>query len=310
MPSFGSEILFSESLLEDRFHNQHIMTTILIKIHFIASTFKAAVEWSSYFPQALDSHHPKKLLTMKLFNTTTLEKINITSSTETESSSSFFFILAAVYSLTGFLTLIQLARIRFQMHINQWTMQKGFQLLNVLICVLRAASLFAYGPLHDSTRDGLLTVATDFTSLLFFTTYSMLILFWADIVHTAIESRSPFSPWTIFVFLNFVGYITAAIFWSLCVFPKAIYIGRHGSSTLIITMDLIAVLGFLYYGGKLLKLLQSATIQSITLLNKVCSKAKSLFEDKMADSRSVDRGLHLCCGILDKGHCSDINSEH
>lgn len=183
----------------------------------------------------------------------------------------FPYFVAPLYAIMGLITLIQLARIHFQMQISRWTMQKGFQSLNVVICVFRAATLFAYDPLHDSAGNGVTTLVIDFTSLLFFSTYTLLVLFWADIVHVAMDSKQYCSPLTVFVVVNVGGYVSAALFWSLCADDVTLTVGRRASAILIAVLDVLAAFAFGRYGQKLLKLLNFSSIRTAVLINKVGS---------------------------------------
>jgi len=148
-------------------------------------------------------------------------------------------------------------------------MQKGFQSLNVVICIFRAASLFAYEPLHDSSGEDVAPVVIDFTSLLFFSTYTLLVFFWADIVHLAMERKSSCSPLTRLVVVNVGGYVSAALFWSLCAYDETLTAGRRASAILIAVLDLLAALAFGYYGNKLLKLLTFSSSRTAVLVNKI-----------------------------------------
>ena len=180
------------------------------------------------------------------------------------------YILASLYSIMGLVTLIQLARIHFLVHISQWTMQKGFQTLNVVICLFRAVSLFACEPMHRQPETaGIATFVVDFTSLLFFSTYTLLVLFWAEIVHVEMDVQWQCSLQTIFVVINVAGYVTGALLWSLCAYDETLHVGRRASALLLATLDIVAMAAFAYYGGKLLTLLKHSPIRSATLMNKV-----------------------------------------
>ena len=180
------------------------------------------------------------------------------------------YILASLYTVMGLITLIQLARIHFLVHISQWTMQKGFQTLNVVICLFRAVSLFACEPMHrQSETAGMATFVVDFTSLLFFSTYTLLVLFWAEIVHVEMDIQWQCSLQTIFVVINVAGYVSGALLWSLCAYDETLHVGRRASAFLLATLDILATIAFGYYGGQLLSLLKNSPVRSPTLMNKV-----------------------------------------
>ena len=100
-------------------------------------------------------------------------------------SASAFSLLAASYSLLGAVAAVQLYRIHARVPEFGWTTQKVFHALNAAVCLLRAAG-FALHPYLESRAPAALAEAVfDAPGLLFFTTYTLLVLFWAEIYHQA-----------------------------------------------------------------------------------------------------------------------------
>ena len=98
---------------------------------------------------------------------------------------SAFALLAAAYSLLGAVAAVQLYRIHARVPEFGWTTQKVFHALNAAVCLLRAAG-FALHPWLEARAPAAVAEAVfDAPGLLFFTTYTLLVLFWAEIYHQA-----------------------------------------------------------------------------------------------------------------------------
>eukprot|EP00803_Ostreobium_quekettii_P005968 evm.model.scf_1924.1 EVM.evm.TU.scf_1924.1 scf_1924:5541-7136(-) len=102
----------------------------------------------------------------------------------------YWYYLALAYGIIAFVAATQLIRIQQRVPDYGWTTQKVFHLLNFLFCVLRAVS-FALYTLLDELNDSNVhqavakLVVFDLPGLLFFTTFTLLVLFWAEIYHQA-----------------------------------------------------------------------------------------------------------------------------
>lgn len=98
---------------------------------------------------------------------------------------SAFSLLAAAYSLLGAVAAVQLYRIHARVPEFGWTTQKVFHALNAAVCFLRALG-FAFHPYLETEAPAAVAEAVfDAPGLLFFTTYTLLVLFWAEIYHQA-----------------------------------------------------------------------------------------------------------------------------
>ncbi|KAG6759437.1 hypothetical protein POTOM_035915 [Populus tomentosa] len=96
-----------------------------------------------------------------------------------------FHVLAALYGLVAAVALIQLIRIQLRVPEYGWTTQKVFHFLNFLVNAVRCL-LFVFRRNIESIHPPILQhILLDFPSLAFFTTYALLVLFWAEIYYQA-----------------------------------------------------------------------------------------------------------------------------
>ncbi|KAJ6849325.1 tobamovirus multiplication protein 1 [Iris pallida] len=101
-----------------------------------------------------------------------------------------FFSLAAASALVSAIALIQLIRIQLRVPEYGWTTQKVFHLMNFLVNGVRAVE-FAFHAQVFLFRPKVYTlVLLDLPGLLFFSTYTLLVLFWAEIYRQAGKKSS------------------------------------------------------------------------------------------------------------------------
>ncbi|XP_056171780.1 tobamovirus multiplication protein 1-like isoform X2 [Syzygium oleosum] len=147
-----------------------------------------------------------------------------------------FYSLCAAYALVASVALIQLVRIELRVPEYGWTTQKVFHLMNFVVNGVRAL-VFAFHKQVFVLHPKVLTlVLLDLPGLLFFSTYTLLVLFWAEIYHQVciwiylwIDDNSV---------VEFIGKIFIAV------------------------ISIIAALGFLLYGGRLFSMLRRFPIES------------------------------------------------
>ncbi|KAF5731935.1 putative virion binding protein [Tripterygium wilfordii] len=96
-----------------------------------------------------------------------------------------FYFLCACYALLSFVALVQLIRIQLRVPEYGWTTQKVFHLMNFLVNGLRAVLFGLYKSVFHIKPKTLEIVILDLPGLLFFSTYTLLVLFWAEIYHQA-----------------------------------------------------------------------------------------------------------------------------
>lgn len=185
------------------------------------------------------------------------------------------YILAVLYLSLGATALVQLIRIQLRLPEYGWTTQKVFHLLNVMCLFARGALFFIFPDkwlvniADPPTRPLFYYVAFLLPGQIYFTTYTLLILFWAEIYHQArslpLKHLRP-----AFFACNAVVYIL----------PLAISVAQtreaasaahddHTRSVLKCAMTgvmclvwLSAAAGFVFYGGRLFVMLRRFPLES------------------------------------------------
>ncbi|GMH44374.1 hypothetical protein BSKO_12308 [Bryopsis sp. KO-2023] len=218
-----------------------------------------------------------------------------------------WYIFGGAYGILALATLVQLIRIQRRLSEFGWTMQKTFHVFNLFVCSLRCISLCLWNNVESSNAEILEVLLFDVPSLLFFTTYTLLVLFWAEIVHAAKPRAIP--PRVAYGVLNVVAYCVAAIFWILCAVPKTGDIGKILDSILQICLNIGATVAFLVYGHRLLSMLRDSPVQSrnvirskkimevalVTVLATLCFLGKAVLE---IISIATRKGLDYDGGFL------------
>lgn len=171
-----------------------------------------------------------------------------------------FLGLAIAYAVIAVIALVQLIRIELRVPEYGWTTQKVFHLLNFIVNGVRAAVFLFREDVQGLTPEILQHVLLDLPGILFFTTYTLLVLFWAEIYHQA-RSLPTDSLRPTFLITNAIIYFVQACIW--------VYLWATPSS-LVMTIakfffavvSLMAALGFLLYGGRLFLMLRRFPIES------------------------------------------------
>nr|KJB57718.1 hypothetical protein B456_009G177100 [Gossypium raimondii] len=147
-----------------------------------------------------------------------------------------FYTLCAAYALVSSVALIQLVRIELRVPEYGWTTQKVFHLMNFIVNGVRAIVFGFHRQVFVLYPKVLTYMLLDLPGLLFFSTYTLLVLFWAEIYHQVcvwvylwIDDNSV---------VDFIGKIFIAV------------------------VSFIAALGFLLYGGRLFFMLRRFPIES------------------------------------------------
>ncbi|WCJ20239.1 tobamovirus multiplication 1 [Euphorbia peplus] len=171
-----------------------------------------------------------------------------------------FYALSAAYGLVSAVALIQLIRIELRVPEYGWTTQKVFHLMNFIVNGVRAI-VFGFHSQVFLLHPKLLTwVLLDLPGLLFFSTYTLLVLFWAEIYH---QARSlPTDKLKIF----YISVNASVYFVQLCIW---VYLWIDDNSVVefigkifIAVVSIIAAVGFLLYGGRLFFMLRRFPIES------------------------------------------------
>ncbi|CAK9139132.1 unnamed protein product [Ilex paraguariensis] len=96
-----------------------------------------------------------------------------------------FHILAGLYGIVAVVALVQLIRIQLRVPEYGWTTQKVFHFLNFFINGVRSLVFIFRRDIQKLQPEILQHILLDMPSLLFFTTYALLVLFWAEIYYQA-----------------------------------------------------------------------------------------------------------------------------
>uniref|UniRef100_A0A7S0R8K2 THH1/TOM1/TOM3 domain-containing protein n=1 Tax=Chlamydomonas leiostraca TaxID=1034604 RepID=A0A7S0R8K2_9CHLO len=172
--------------------------------------------------------------------------------------------LAISYALIGVVALVQLVRIHLRVPEYGWTTQKVFHLLNMVVCFLRTG-IFVFRPQMEGLHPVLIKLMLlDLPGLVFFTTYTLLVLFWAEIYHQA-RSMPTGSLRPVFVGLNICVYGIQGGLWVLSSWSDDTQMQQLGyimSDIFLALVSVSAAVGFLLYGGRLFLMLQRFPIES------------------------------------------------
>lgn len=171
--------------------------------------------------------------------------------------------LAVAYGLLATVALVQIIRIQLRVPEYGWTTQKVFHLLNFLVSGLRA-TVFAFREPVDALSALPRTILLDLPGLLFFSTYTLLVLFWAEIYYQA-RSLPVSSLRPGFVGINIAVYSMQVVLWVACsvaTVPEHQQLAREVSGCFLALVSAAAAGGFLLYGGRLFLMLRRFPIES------------------------------------------------
>eukprot|EP00271_Cylindrocystis_brebissonii_P010163 TRINITY_DN26267_c0_g1_i1.p1 TRINITY_DN26267_c0_g1~~TRINITY_DN26267_c0_g1_i1.p1 ORF type:complete len:301 (-),score=38.73 TRINITY_DN26267_c0_g1_i1:610-1512(-) len=179
-----------------------------------------------------------------------------------DSQKLIFYSLAAAYAIIGLVALVQLIRIQQRVPEYIWTTQKVFHLLNFIVNAVRAVVFFFRSELQPHAPHVLVAVALDLPGILFFTTYTLLVLFWAEIYHQArglpTDNLRPS-----FLITNAAIYLIQFGIWGyMWLSPENFDFVDTLSKFFFAGVSLSAATGFLLYGGRLFLMLRRFPIES------------------------------------------------
>ncbi|CAN6323444.1 unnamed protein product [Urochloa humidicola] len=171
-----------------------------------------------------------------------------------------FFSLSAAYTLVSAVALIQLIRIQLRVPEIGWTTQKVFHLMNFIVNGVRAIVFGLHAHVFVLQTKVYTLVLLYLPGLLFFSTYTLLVLFWAEIYHQAKHLPTE-KLRTIYIAVNSIIYVIQVCIW--------VYLAINDnplmelvSKIFISAVSFIALLGFLIYGGRLFVMLRHFPIES------------------------------------------------
>ncbi|KAB2624074.1 TOM THREE-like protein 1 [Pyrus ussuriensis x Pyrus communis] len=171
-----------------------------------------------------------------------------------------FHALAILYGLVAIVALVQLIRIQLRVPEYGWTTQKVFHFLNFVVNGVRSAVFVFRRQVQKLHPEIVRHILLDMPSLAFFTTYALLVLFWAEIYYQArTVSTDGLRP--SFLTVNAVVYVIQIAMW-LILWWKPIPVLLTLSKMFFAGVSLFAALGFLLYGGRLFLMLQRFPVES------------------------------------------------
>ncbi|GMH15792.1 hypothetical protein Nepgr_017633 [Nepenthes gracilis] len=180
-----------------------------------------------------------------------------------------FYSLCALYAIVSAVALIQLIRIELRVPEYGWTTQKVFHLMNFIVNGVRAVVFGFHEKVFNLTPKVLILVLLDFPGLLFFSTYTLLVLFWAEIYHQCNKQARDFLPFSEIRVSHLFGSRrpnNCGEDQEVCIW---IYLWLDDNSVVefigrifIAGVSIVAALGFLVYGGRLFLMLRSFPIES------------------------------------------------
>ncbi|KAK8529758.1 hypothetical protein V6N13_102660 [Hibiscus sabdariffa] len=163
-----------------------------------------------------------------------------------------FYFLSASYALVSLVALVQLCRIQLRVPEYGWTTQKVFHLMNFIVNGLRAAVFGFYKSVFLVKSKALEMVLLDLPGLLFFSTYTLLVLFWAEIYHQA-RSLPVSKLRPAYYSINGLIYFAQACLW-ISVRLSDSNLTVEISKLFVSVISFFAALGFMIYGGSLFML--------------------------------------------------------
>ncbi|KOM26356.1 hypothetical protein LR48_Vigan252s006800 [Vigna angularis] len=178
-----------------------------------------------------------------------------------------FHLLAILYGIVAAVALVQLVRIQLRVPEYGWTTQKVFHFLNFLVNGVRCFVFVFRRDVQKLQPEIVQHILLDVPSLAFFTTYALLVLFWAEIYYQASStcgdaravSTDGLRP--SFYTINAVVYVIQIALW-LILWWKPISVLVILSKMFFAGVSLFAALGFLLYGGRLFLMLQRFPVES------------------------------------------------
>ncbi|KAJ3680388.1 hypothetical protein LUZ60_016666 [Juncus effusus] len=168
--------------------------------------------------------------------------------------------LSALYGLVGAVALTQLIRIEYRVPEFGWTTQKVFHLLNFLLNAVRSIIFALRRDVQQIKPEVFQHVLLDLPGLAFFTTYVLLVLFWAEIYY---QARAMPTDWLrpAFYTINAVIYFIQIALWFLLwwspIHPMLVLCKLFFAG-----VSMFGAFGFLLYGGRLFLMLQHFPVES------------------------------------------------
>ncbi|CAH1448311.1 unnamed protein product [Lactuca virosa] len=171
-----------------------------------------------------------------------------------------FFALSASYGLVSVIALIQLIRIELRVPEYGWTTQKVFHLMNFIVNGVRSIVFGFHLQVFALHPKVCIWMLLEVPGLLFFSTYTLLVLFWAEIYHQA-KSLPTDKLRIVYVSVNAGVYLIQGCLWIYLWLDDSSMV-RFLGKIFVAVVSLMASIGFLTYGGKLFVMLRKFPIES------------------------------------------------
>lgn len=212
-----------------------------------------------------------------------------------------FHILAALYGFVAAVALIQLVRIQLRVPEYGWTTQKVFHFLNFVVNGVRALVFVFRRDVQRLQPEIAQHILLDLPSLVFFTTYALLVLFWAEIYYQArAVSTDGLRP--SFLTINAVVYVIQIALWFIS-WWKPVRVVIILSKIFFAGVSLFAALGFLLYGGRLFLMLQRFPVESKGRRKKLQEVG---YVTTICFSCFLIRCIMVCLNVFDKAANLDV----
>ncbi|KAL9680771.1 hypothetical protein QQ045_012550 [Rhodiola kirilowii] len=212
-----------------------------------------------------------------------------------------FYALAVLYGLVAAVALVQLVRIQLRVPEYGWTTQKVFHFLNFLVNGVRSVVFVFRRTIQYFHPEILQHILLDVPSLAFFSTYALLVLFWAEIYYQA-RAVSTDGLRRNFFFINAAVYVVQAILW-LIMWWKPVSVVVIISKMFFAAVSLFAALGFLLYGGRLFLMLQRFPVESKGRRKKLQEVG---YVTTICFSCFLARCIMMCFNAFDKAADLDV----
>ncbi|MFS7979203.1 hypothetical protein Hanom_Chr10g00924671 [Helianthus anomalus] len=171
-----------------------------------------------------------------------------------------FYALCAGYALVSLIALVQLVRIQMRVPEYGWTTQKVFHLMNFVVNGLRAIQFGFYWKVFHIEPKVIDMILLDLPGLLFFSTYTLLVLFWAEIYHQA-RSLPTDKLRPAYFIINGIVYFIQICIWIYMRFNNTAA-AVELAELFFSLISLAAAVGFMVYGGRLFVMLRRFPIES------------------------------------------------
>jgi hypothetical protein len=119
-----------------------------------------------------------------------------------------FHVLAVLYGIVSLVAVIQLVRIQLRVPEYGWTTQKVFHFLNFVVNGVRAVVFVFRRNVQFMQPEILQHILLDIPSLAFFTTYALLVLFWAEIYYQVVSNEYLWVSFFVNASLVLIFYLT------------------------------------------------------------------------------------------------------